>query len=59
MTELWKRLHHYDRHLQKAFDDLRRSTALLRLRQFRALGLLEPEEIARLGEESRRFVEFD
>lgn len=55
--EVRDRLRSCDRDLDAAFDDLRRSTALLRLVQFQDLGLLRPDEIGRLSEGTRRWLD--
>jgi len=43
--------------LASAFDDMRRSQAIFRVREIRRLGLFEPAEYARFSEETRASVE--
>jgi hypothetical protein len=46
-----------DRELADAFDDPRRSTALLQLARLRSLGLLTEEELSGFGSETREFLQ--
>lgn len=46
-----------DREISDAFNDLRRSRAVLRICHLRTLGLLSDEEFARFGEETRGAVQ--
>ena len=46
-----------DKRLGRAFDDLRRSNALLKLALMHAYGLLTPEEFRRFGAETRSVVQ--
>src|SRR5262249_27432244 len=54
--EVFRRLQERNDELAAAFDDLRRSTALLRLARMRALGLLTEEEFAGFSAETRQAV---
>jgi len=46
-----------DKTLGDAFDDLKRSNALIKLMQMRSLGLLRDEEFARFGAEVRNLFD--
>jgi hypothetical protein len=55
---LFKLIKRRDRELADAFDDLRRSTALLQLARIQSHGLLTDEELARFSPETRDVVQF-
>ena len=54
--ELYNLVKRRDREMANAFDELRRSTALLQLRIICAHGLLTPDEFARFSEETREVI---
>jgi hypothetical protein len=54
---LYRLFQRRDRELAELFDDLRRSTALLRLLGIRSQGLLTDEEFARFSPEARAVVQ--
>jgi hypothetical protein len=54
---VYKHLHERDKELGRAFDDHRRSTAVMRLVAIRSLGLLKPEELSRFSPETRADLE--
>jgi hypothetical protein len=54
---VYRLLHERDRELAEAFDDLRRSTALLRLAQIQSHELLTEEEMSHFSTESRNVVQ--
>jgi hypothetical protein len=49
--------HRCDREFAEAFDDMRRSAAVMRICHLRKLGLLRDEEFARFSEETRATVQ--
>jgi hypothetical protein len=51
-------VHRRNDELAKAFDDLRRSTAMLRLACIKSYGLLTEEEMGRFSPETRNFLDF-
>jgi hypothetical protein len=53
---LFRLLRERDDELASAFDDLRRSTALIRLVHIHRLGLVTNEELGRFSQETREFV---
>ena len=55
--ELYGWLHDRNGEMAEAFDDLRRSTMLLRLSVIDSLGLLEPEELERFTPGTREAVD--
>ncbi len=55
---LRKLLRKRDRELAAAFDDHRRSTAINKIAEIRALGLFTEEEFAGFSEETRKRVAF-
>jgi hypothetical protein len=55
--ELWKLLHSRDKDLALAFDDLRRSNALVKIATMRASDMLTDEEFQRFSPETRNAVE--
>ena len=55
--DLWRLLRDRDEDVARAFDDPRRSRLLLQLAAIYRLGLLEPDEFARFGAETRETVE--
>ena len=54
---VFRLLQRRDKELAQAFNDLRRSTALLQLAIIRAQGLVTEEEIARFSPETRAAVQ--
>lgn len=54
---VYRMLKRRDKELAKAFDDMRRSTALLQLAVIRSQGLLTDEEFARFSPEARAVVQ--
>lgn len=55
--DLWRLLRDRDEDVARAFDDPRRSRFLWQLAAIHRLGLLEAEELARFGAETRATVE--
>jgi hypothetical protein len=55
---LFKLIKQRDSELADAFDDMRRSTALLQLARIRSQNLLTEEEFARFSPETRDVVQF-
>jgi hypothetical protein len=55
-TKLFELMRRRDKELSTAFDDLRRSTALMLLANIKSQGLLTEEELMRLSEETRDVV---
>jgi hypothetical protein len=55
---VYKQIERRNKELAKAFDGLRRSTAIQQLAVIRSRGLLTEEEFARFSPETRRAVEF-
>ena len=53
---IWKVIHQRNTELADAFDNPRRSTALLQLARIRTLQLLTPEELDRFSPETREIV---
>ncbi len=53
---LYGMIHDEDRKLARAFDNLRRSSALMQLTEMYSLGLFTPEELARFSEPTRERV---
>lgn len=51
--ELYDLIHKRDKELADAFDDVRRSTAIMQLMLMRRHNLLTPEELARFGNDTR------
>ena len=45
-----------DRELGDAFNDFRRSTAVIQIRIIRGLGVIRDEELARFSDSTRQFV---
>ena len=45
-----------DRELGEAFNDFRRSTAVIQIRIIRGLGLIRDDELARFSDSTRTFV---
>ena len=45
-----------DRELGDAFNDFRRSTALIQIRIIRRLGVIKDEELARFSDSTREFI---
>ena len=45
-----------DRELGEAFNDFRRSTAVIQIRIIRLLGVIKDEELARFSDSTREFV---
>ena len=45
-----------DRELGEAFNDFRRSTALIQIRIIRGLGVIKDEELARFSDSTREFI---
>ena len=54
--DIYQLLQTEDKDLERAFNDPRRSVALLQLLGIQALGLLTDDEIARFGPEPRAFL---
>lgn len=57
--KLYDHIRTRDRELANAFDDFRRSTALMCLRLMRRMGLLTDAEISAFSHESRRVINLD
>ena len=55
-TQLFRLLNDKDREMARGFDDIRRSTALARLRELRRMGRLTDEHLTRCSAETREFV---
>lgn len=55
--DLYGYLHDRNREMAAAFDDCRRSTAVLCLMHFQALGVLEDDEISQFSERVQRSLE--
>jgi hypothetical protein len=53
---IWQLLKEEDKDLVRAFDFLRRSTALMQIAAFRSRGLVTDEEFNRFSEETREIV---
>ena len=45
-----------DRELGEAFNDMRRSTAVIQIRIIRALGVITDNELARFSDSTRNFI---
>jgi hypothetical protein len=58
--KLYDLIHERDEEMADAFDDIRRSTAIMRLMTMRKHNLVTPEELARFSNDTRRLlVSFD
>jgi hypothetical protein len=55
--ELFEHVRRSDKKLARAFDDLRRSNALLKLAIMHAYGLLTPDEFRQFSDETRETIE--
>ena len=56
--QLYRLVQKRDRELGRAFNDYRRSTAMVQLAHMRAMGLLTDEELSRFSEEAQTAVRF-
>lgn len=54
--KLYDLIHRRDKELAGAFDDVRRSTAIMQLMLMRRYHLVTPEELARFGDDTRRLL---
>lgn len=55
--EIYELMQRRDKEVARAFNDLRRSTALIKLVTILSMRLLTEAEFARFGDETRNFVE--
>ena len=53
---LYDLIHECDKEMADAFDDARRSTAIVRLMTMRKHNLVTPEELARFSNDTRRLL---
>ena len=56
-SKLFLLMRDQDKELAAAFDELRRSTALIQLMKMHSLGLFTEEQFARFSEETRQLVQ--
>ncbi|HLU93650.1 MAG TPA: hypothetical protein VKZ54_05975 [Membranihabitans sp.] len=56
--QIYKLIKKSDRNIGNIFNDYRRSTALIRLGQMNSFGLLTPQEIGELSEETQALLKF-
>jgi hypothetical protein len=54
--DIYKLIHKRNEEISDAFDDVRRSNALIRIASMKALGLLSEEEFSQFSEETRNIV---
>jgi hypothetical protein len=54
--KIYKLIHQKDREIGRAFNDFRRSTAMMQLCAIRNLGVVTEEELARFSESTRSVV---
>jgi hypothetical protein len=54
--EVYKHLRDRDKGIALAFDDMSRSTAIIRLAAIQSLGLLTPEELTRFSPETQQML---
>jgi hypothetical protein len=55
--DLFKLIHDRNRDLARAFDDFRRSTAIMQIGIIYSMGLFTPEELERFSPETRSIIE--
>jgi hypothetical protein len=57
--DAYKFIHQKDKELGDAFNDFRRSTAVMQIHIINRLGVIEKQELSRFSESTRRFISED